>query len=205
MNNTKYRNENADFQDVNKDPDHALLQEIVAGDADAFERLFRAYYTPLCDYCQGIVGEKATAEDLVEDVFTYLWRQRDGMHVRVSLRAYLFTAARHASLNFLKRRAMERAHSPRLAEFITYLQETDYSDRELEDLDALRRAIAELPPRCRRVFLMNSLEEKSYKEIAADLRLSVNTVKTHLAKAYRFLRSRLPSRPGIFLFFLSRP
>jgi RNA polymerase sigma-70 factor (ECF subfamily) len=205
MNDTKYRNANANFPGTNDDPDRALLARIMAGDAGSFERLFRAYYAPLCDYCQGIVGEKATAEDLVEDIFTYIWRQRDEIRVRVSLRAYLFTAVRHASLNFLKRRAMERAHSPRLAEFITYLQETEYSERELEDLDTLRRAITELPPRCRRVFLMNSLEEKSYKEIATELRLSVNTVKTHLTKAYRYLRSRLPSRPGILLFFLSRP
>ncbi|MDR1273362.1 MAG: RNA polymerase sigma-70 factor [Odoribacteraceae bacterium] len=187
--------------DTTRETDNFLFEGVTRGDVRSFERLFRAYYSPLCDYCQGIVGEETAAEDLVEEVFAYLWKHRETIQLRASARAYLYAAARHGALNLLKRRAMERAHSPRLAEFITYLQETEYSEQELSELAEARRALDELPARCREIFLMNCMEDKTYKEIAGELRLSVNTVKSHLSKAHRRLRERLGPRSGI-LFFL---
>ncbi|MDR1415731.1 MAG: RNA polymerase sigma-70 factor, partial [Odoribacteraceae bacterium] len=96
--------------------DKSLFDRVMKGDDDAFERLFRSYYAPLCDYCRGIVGEAEAAEDIVSEVFTYLWKHREDIHVRVSVKAYLYSSARHGALNLLKRQAMERAHSPRLTE-----------------------------------------------------------------------------------------
>lgn len=190
--------------DTTRETDNFLFDGVARGDIRSFERLFRAYYSPLCDYCQGIVGEAAAAEDLVEDIFAYLWKHREAIHVRSSGKAYLYAAARHGALNLLKRQAMERAHSPRLTEFITYLQETEYSEQEVADLEEARRVLAGLPGQCRKIFLMNCTEGKTYKEIAAELRLSVNTVKSHLSKARRRLRERLGPRTGILLFFLNR-
>lgn len=83
---------------------------------------------------------------------------------------------------------LERTHLPRLAEFIIYLQESEYSEEELIKLEEAKKILQELPEQCRIVFVMNCMDGKKYKDIAEELNISVNTVKTHLSKAYRKFR-----------------
>lgn len=164
-----------------------------------FERLFRKYYSPLCNYCQGIVVEKEIGEDIVQDVFVYLWNNRETISIKTSIKAYLYSSVRHGALAYLKKQTLERVHSPRLTEFITYLQESEYSEEELSNLEEAQKILQELPEQCRTVFLMNCIDGKRYKEIAEELNISINTVKTHLSKAYRIFRERLQSSNALFL------
>jgi RNA polymerase sigma-70 factor (ECF subfamily) len=97
---------------------------------------------------------------------------------------------------------MKQAHSPRLTEFITYLQELDDPAREHLCIEKVRCALEELSPRCREIFLMNCIEDKTYKEIAAALGISVNTVKTQLARAHAGIRARVDVQDALLLLLL---
>ena len=143
-----------------------------------FEKLFKNYYTPLRNYCQGIVMNKQASEDIVQDAFVYLWNNRKTLDIKTTIQTYLYSTVRHG----------ERTHLPRLAEFIIYLQESEYSEEELIKLEEAKKILQELPEQCRIVFVMNCMDGKKYKDIAEELNISVNTVKTHLSKAYRKFR-----------------
>ena len=181
------------------DKDICHVENINLNDTHAFERLFKQYYKPLCEYCEGIIADRDSAEDIVQDTFLYLWEHRGEVSITTSLKAYLYSAVRHGSVNHLKRRAMAEKHKPSLSEFIKYLQETDYSEEEEERLEQARAFLADLPEQCRKVFVMNCVEGKRYKAIAAELGISVNTVKFHLSKAYYLLRKSFNVKPILFV------
>lgn len=172
------------------------------GDPETIEQLFRLYYNPLCNYCQGIVDTVEAAEDIVQDVFVYLWDHRNSIDMTISIKAYLYTAVRNGALKFLRKQAMEQAHSPRLTEFITYLQELKFPEQEHLYIEKIRQALNELPNQCRTIFLMNCLEGKKYKEIATELDISVNTVKTQLSRAYSSIRKKVGIKGTLLLFLL---
>jgi RNA polymerase sigma-70 factor (ECF subfamily) len=172
-------------------------------DSETVERLFRLYYNPLCNYCRGIVDAREVAEDVVQDVFAYLWDHRDSIDMTISIKSYLYAAVRNGALKFLRKQATEQAHSPRLTEFITYLQELKSPEREHLYIERIQQALNELPDHCRAIFLMNCLEGKKYKEIAAELSISVNTVKTQLSRAYGSIRKKVDVK-GALLLLLSR-
>lgn len=186
--------------------DEADVQDFIAvaqGDRNAFERLFQKYYKPLCDYARSFVGEREIAEDVVQDALVYFWNNRQNIDLKVSGKAYLYTSVRHGAINVLKKRIIERRHHPFLQEFIEYLQTQEYSEEEMADIDRIKVAVKRLPEQCRIVFLMNCMEGKRYKEIAEELDISVNTVKTHIAKAYRIIRQEVNNkRLSMILFFM---
>ena len=181
----------------------AIFARIKDGDERAFERVFRAFYRPLCDYAVTLLGSEEDAEDVVQDLFTRVWADRQGMEVQESVKSYLFTAVRFRALNVLKRRAVEQKHSASLAEFIEDLQREDYSEEETRRVERIKEVLQTLPAQCRTVFTMSCLEGKKYSEIAAKLGITVNTVKSHVAKAYRDIRAAVDKGVKPVLYFIA--
>lgn len=181
----------------------AIFARIKDGDERAFERVFRAFYRPLCDYAVTLLGSEEDAEDVVQDLFTRVWADRQGMEVQESVKSYLFTAVRFRALNVLKRRAVEQKHSAALAEFIEDLQREDYSEEETRRVERIKEVLQTLPAQCRTVFTMSCLEGKKYSEIAGKLGITVNTVKSHVAKAYRDIRAAVDKGVKPVLYFIA--
>lgn len=174
--------------------DNEIIKLLVDGDRKTFEVLFHKYYSLLCDYALTYLEDANAAEDIVQDVFVYLWNHCKSIAITTSLKSYLYSSVKHRALNVLKHQAIVRKHSPLLVEFLGNLAKEDYSEQELEQLEQVRRAFDLLPNQCRVVFMMSCLEGKTYKEIADELHISVNTVKSHILKAYRDIRENV-NRP----------
>lgn len=186
------------------DIDKRIFAAVVQGDKEAFERLFQKYYVMLCDYAWSYLNDADETEDAVQDVFVYVWNHRGEIHANGSVKAYLFASVKHRALNILKHRAVERSHSPLLVEFLEDLGREEYSEEEAFQLKQIRLAIEALPSQCRLVFMKSCLEGKKYKEIAEELHISVNTVKSHILKAYRSIHEYVgssSSHSASFLFF----
>ena len=176
---------------------------ISKGDKNAFERLFRKYYQPLCEYGRGILGDGEQAEDVVQNTFIYFWNNRHVIDIHFSVKSYLYSSVRHGALNVLKKQFIERKHSSQLAEFVEFLQHSDYSEEEEEEVNRIRSVMAELPKQCLKVFLMSALDGKKYQQIADELGISVTTVKTHIAKAYRLIREKTAGDMQLVLLIFS--
>ena len=180
------------------------LRNIIEGQIGSFELLFRKYYQVLCHYCMGILDDAKKTEDVVQDTFVYLWENRRKINIKTSLKSYLYQSVRHGALKVIRSRALEQRHLPYLTEFIKYLERSEFSEDELDRLREVEQAIDELPPSCKNVFLMSVVDRKSYKEIAGELGISLNTVKTQVSKAYRLIRGKVRDRKSLFLFIWLR-
>ena len=173
------------------DIDTQFWTAIQNNDRHAFEKLFRKYYEQLCSYATAVLNDSVQAEDVVQDVFIYFWEHRDMLDVKNSLRAYLYTSVRHQALKVLQKRVLEQKHNPQLTEYVEYLLSTEYTVEEEKAIRQIKEVMQSLPEQCLKVFLMSSLEEKKYTEIADELGISINTVKTHITKAYRIIRQQI--------------
>ena len=77
-----------------------ILKKIKGGDIKAFEELFRRYYFPLCCYAAGIIGQMEVAEEIVEELFYVLWKERERLQIFQSVKSYLYRATRNQSLQY---------------------------------------------------------------------------------------------------------
>ena len=167
----------------------------------SWESAFQAHYVELCEYVLRFVGSAEAAQDLVQDLFLRLWDSRGPRDASRLTRPYLYVAARNRALKYLRHRRVVAAWIARAA-----CEEIPPSDTP-EDLclrgeldEAVQQAIAELPARCRAIFVLRRREQLSYREIATRLGVSLGTVKSQMWRATLRLRARLApylARPGI--------
>lgn len=179
--------------------DHASLRSTppsepheATGDVDAFEALFHAHYGALCEYVRHIVGSHDLAEELAQDAFVRLWERHTRAPATLAV-PYLYTAARNRALSYLRHERVARDAAKELVrDAAESRNETASGEVLANDLAvAAERAIAELPERCRLIFLMSRREGLTYAEIARALDIAVSTVETQISRALKQLRTRL--------------
>jgi RNA polymerase sigma-70 factor (ECF subfamily) len=176
--------------------DRAWAERIRAGDEAAYESLFREYYVKLCTHANTILAAPDVAEEIVQNVFVKLWRNRASWEIRTSVRAYLYTAVRNGALNHIHRsRTEERAYqeAARDAQARRALFAPGAAERvETEQIaDEVRRAIERLPARCRQVVTMRWQHQLKHAEIAEILGISIKGVENHLARGMQVLRKEI--------------
>ena len=183
---------------ISRDVSDGLMAAAVAqGDHQAFELLFHLYYNRLCVFAEAQVRSSVIAEELVEDVFCWIWEHRSNWGSQVTgsgVKPYLYAAVRNRALRHLARQqvatreymlAESRADSLGTGAAAPPLDEAVETN---EFVRAVERAVAELPPRCRQVFALHRQHELSYAEIAHIMGISIRTVENQLAKALKTLR-----------------
>jgi RNA polymerase sigma-70 factor, ECF subfamily len=166
---------------------------IRGGDEAAFEALFRTYYDALYRFAWSYVHERETAEDLVHDVLFRVWERRERWTLTGSLKTYLFSATRNGALDYLRHLGTRRrtAGDPAAAGVTLRLAGADEAVEADEVETAIRRALADLPPRCRQTFLLQRQQELTYDEVARVMGVSPDTVKIQMGRALKALRAAL--------------
>lgn len=162
-------------------------------DADSFEVLFRQHYSRLCELVNGYVRSRDVAEEIVQDLFLTLWAKQRSAGSTELTAAYLFVAARNRALKHLRHgRVVARVHEQEASEQSERAAGgTDHELRYREAAAAVEAAIAELPDRCREIFVLSRRQHMSYAEIATALGISVKTVEVQMWRALRKLRDAL--------------
>ncbi len=169
---------------------------------DYFDAFFRENYHTACLVALRYVPDTDRAEDLVQDVFVALWEKRENLDIKVSLRNYFFTAVKNHALNVARRDPSKIISiSFLLSEVADEESSSEYDDEEMAV--AIYKAIGELPGACRRIFSLAYLENYTYQQIADELSISRNTVKTQMGIAYRQLRTKLEKLVSFFIAFIS--
>ena len=179
-------------------PDVTSANRIKGGDVREFEGLFRKYYGPLCRYANKILNDRDGAEDLVQDFFYQLWKNRERFTPRFSLNAYFYQSVRNNALNVLRNRSVKERHSQNVyAELMEQIPSDTTTPFELNELNkVLQTTLNQMPQRCSTVFCMNRFEGKKYREIADILLVSVKTVEADMGKALKILRKSLKEYTG---------
>ncbi|MDD5036424.1 MAG: sigma-70 family RNA polymerase sigma factor [Methylococcaceae bacterium] len=147
---------------------------------------------PLLRLLKRRVGCSHTAEDLVQETYLRVIQQESIEEIG-NLPAYLYRIASNLVADHGRKAVMSaQAHHEPLAEDLVCPKPLpDKITEASQELDLLDRLIAELPPQCRRIFLLHKVQHLSHGEIAAQLGISPRTVETQIGKALRTLRDRM--------------
>jgi len=127
------------------------------------------------------------SDDVVQETYKRVLREKDTGKIR-HIRAFMFTAARNLALDFFRQRHRAPADAIAPTSFENLPEEAPNAVETLcrqQDLEVLAEAVKTLPERCRQVIVLRYVKGCSYKEIAAMLDVSVETVKTHMAKGVK--------------------
>lgn len=179
--------------DVTDSNDRDLLARLRDGDAQAFEAIFRQWYEAVVRSANRVLRDVGVAEELSQDVFLELWRRRDALAPDSSVAGYLMQAVRNRALNHLRHLAVQRKSAVFVEALSEPAEQADALAQATELEQALVRAIAELPPRTREVFVMSRERGMRYSEIAEALGVSVKAVEANMSRALRILRDQLAS------------
>lgn len=177
---------------VPKYEDSLMALKLANGNELAFKFFYEKYYNDIYRFSLSLLKSSVQAEEILQDVFLQLWLNRKELNPEKSIKSYLFTCTRNASLNALKRLANENKLKSRIA--LNNEQGTNNIENNLfsQDYNKLKRlAIDSLPPKRKRIFEMSRKEGKSYEDISQELNLSLSTVKNQMSKALENIRNYL--------------
>jgi RNA polymerase sigma-70 factor (ECF subfamily) len=175
-----------------------LLKRFGQGDEHAFSELFFAYKDKLYTFLFAITKSEEIAQDLLQDVFFKVWQNRQQAARADNFNAYIYRIARNGAIDGLRRFSKESSILNELA----YLESGSFTQDPFERLkvqETLKRindAVNKLPEQQRKVYLLHKEEDYRQDEIAAEMNLSVSTVRNHLMQALANLRRHL-----LLLFF----
>lgn len=176
-------------------PDPGVLRKAQAGDEHAFSLIVRAYETPVFNYVLRVVGDRSLAEDLTQEVFLRVFQSLGSYAGRSLFTTWLFQVTKNRVLDEL--RAIERR--PRKAvqlEAAPELEAIELPIERAETVDAMWRALAQLPVDLKLALLLRDIVGLSYNEIAEALEVTLATVKWRIFKAREDVQAAL-AREGI--------
>lgn len=168
-----------------------------------FEKLFKQYFKPLCYLAKRYVKDIDMAKEIVQESFISLWMKRDNIDVSKSVKLYLNVSVQNKCLNYLR-------DSKKFDKDILINEQLfNGTDGETTDVMVVKdisskidNAIAELPEKCRDIFIMNRYQNMKYHEIAKKREISVKTVETQMSKALKHLRFRLAEYLNVLIAIL---
>ena len=171
----------------NTERDNQLLDRLKAGDEKALKEIFDTYYKSLCIYSVQFTEHEQESEDIVQDLFIRIWEKHLYRNI-TQLSMYLFFAVRNQSIAYARRHALFEDIEDLEKESYTEWND-DFSEEEIEQKRRqLHDTLKKLSSKEYAVLTEIIINNKQYKQVAQEMKISVNTVKTHLRRAMETLR-----------------
>lgn len=171
--------------------DSLLVELLSRGNAEAFEIIYNRYAPLLLVHAERMLANASMAQDVVHDLFTSLWQKREKINIEVNLKSYLYKATRNRVLDLFAQEKVRVDYKKQLnhSEQVDDSLLQNYQSKELKSL--IESELCKLPEQMRKAFLLSRLEEKSYKEIAAELHIAEGTVKKQIYLALKRLKKNI--------------
>ncbi|TDQ09246.1 RNA polymerase sigma factor [Pedobacter metabolipauper] len=183
--------------------DKQLLEAIKQHDKKQFEVLYKKYYKQLFAVAYRYVGQQEVAEEIVHDVFIIIWSKIDSLVIKQSVKSYLFRSVINSALNVIKKEKMD---AQKQLAYMT-IQDNEASDEVIHEteealLSSLEQALELLPAKCKQVMYLSRFGKLKQHEIAAQLDISIKTVKNHLTYGFQKLREHLEKHKQVVVSLL---
>lgn len=171
--------------------DRELTELLRVGNHEAFEVLYERYKGVLHLHAYKKLGNLEEAQDLIQELFVWLWQKRACLPDTGNFSGYLYVALRNRILDAIAHHHVEDKYSRSLQQFISDEHfVTDRTVRERELSTQINGAVSQLPPKMQEVFIMSRTTLMSHRAIAEKLGISENTVKNHIKGALTVLRGK---------------
>ncbi|EDM38044.1 RNA polymerase ECF-type sigma factor [Pedobacter sp. BAL39] len=187
------------------------MQEFYEGNEKALAHFFKLHSKSLVYFTNRMLEDKAEADDIVSKCFLKLWQKHKDFKTEQNIKAFLYISCRNACMDYL---ASLKVRTAAQEKYIIYLQEGEetilYDVVQAEVLDLVNKEINELPDKMKVIFKMLYIDGKSTSDIAAELGLSIQTVRNQKTKAVTIIKNSLLKK-GVsnalqlaFLFFINK-
>ncbi len=156
-------------------------------DRKDFDQLFRLYYEPLYRFALQFIADREECHDIVSGAYEDVWRSFERIEA-ATVKSYLYTNVRNKCIDLLRR---QRCHS-RYIGYVEHLSERYAHERYQTEHEETQRLIdsilGSMKSPTREILEACYLHEKKYKEVAAEMNISIATVKKHMVRALKMLR-----------------
>ena len=159
-----------------------LLKLLSEDNAEAFEEIYNRYAGDMFLYAINILNKKEICEDLIQNIFIDFWTKRRELKI-TNLSSYLFRAVKNQIFNHLRSKKFTSENLKRLNIIdvsIGVSKKMEYD--ELEKM--VFSCVDKLPKRCQQIFVLSRFQDRSNKEIAEELDISLQAVKNQIQKRF---------------------
>ncbi|MEO6524423.1 MAG: RNA polymerase sigma-70 factor [Mucilaginibacter sp.] len=173
--------------------DNELIVLLNEGDQLAYTEIYNRYWAVLYSHSRRMLRDDDEAMDIVQDVFTMLWKKASELNFTTSVQAYLYSSVRNQTLNYINRSKLKNNYLESLADFLE--QGENVTDDQViyrEFVARIDKEISNLPPKMREIFEMSRNIGLSHKDIAEKLNITDHTVKKTINRALKLLRNQFP-------------
>lgn len=176
-----------------------------------YEKVYAIYFPKLVRFSRTYVISHQDAENIVQDIFLYLWEHKEMLESLQNTNAFLFTLTKNRCIDHLRKQTQNKDKKQSLTTLqekelelklysLQAFDENKYSDSQIETIIA--DAVNSLPERCREIFILSRFEGLRHKEIAEHLNISTNTIEGQIAIALRKLKVALKNHLPLFIFII---
>ncbi len=183
--------------------ENELLALASTGNEQAFATLFHTYKNKLYGYLYRITESNEITEDIIQEIFLKLWKDKSELIKITQFDAYLFKMAKNQTINAFKNAARQ---SLLLAE---YFENQDIEVNSTENMiqfdetqKLLKEIVESLPPQQKLIFKLSREQYLKHEEIAEMLNLSPSTVKNHIIQALSTIKQKLKYQAAIYIFYV---
>lgn len=183
--------------------DEQLLRLLKVDDESAFESLYKKYWPQLFDAAYKRLKSREAAEEMVQDVFTSLWYNRRKIEITHSFSTYLHSSLKYKVISHYRSLAIQNKYLDTVQHEKRHLSIQVEEELYFNELSsAIETEINRLPDKCREAFNLSRKENLSFKEIALQMEISVNTVEKHVGKALKTLRTNLKEYISVLILII---
>ncbi len=180
--------------------DAELTGLIKSDDKDAFTEIYNRFHPLLYLYACKITRDDDLAEDLVQELFISIWDKRLSLNVTSSISSYFYSAIRYKFFDLVDKQKV-RADYLNTMQFLLdgHSYDTDNYIAEKELSATIEKAVAELPEKMRKIFLLSRKNNLSNKEIAVELNIAEKTVKNQIGIALKSIKGQIGLHAFLFM------
>ncbi len=180
------------LNDQNRVEEKKLISRLIEGDEMAFEILFYRYRGKVGHFIKRSVPVQFDFEGIINEIFLRIWINKENLDPERPLGPYIFRVARNLVIDELRKKVEHLTYLRDNSFYIDVgINETDLHLEEKELQSWFNAVLSKVPIKRREIFIMNRLDDLSYKEIAQKLDISENTVDTQIRRTLLFLRNEL--------------
>ena len=157
-------------------------------DLQSFERFYKENYSSFFRQAYYLVGDEEVSRDIVSDCYEQLWLAFCRKEVQ-NLSSYMYTLVRRMCIDYLRHEMVKEKY----IDFYSRMAPETFEEHQEEEakLDFIYRTMEQMPERTRHIFEACYLHRRKYQEVAEELDISASTVKKHIIKALKELRSKM--------------
>ncbi|MGD8779135.1 MAG: RNA polymerase sigma-70 factor [Ignavibacteria bacterium] len=175
--------------------DKKLIDELKQGSTDALRKVHELFKKKLFCFVYSYTRNAEISEELVQDVFIRIWKNRQTLDPASSINNYIYTIAKNLTIDYLRKKKGEVISLESVKENeISSGHEGELKIISREDEATVNKVIDKLSQRKKEVFKMHRFEQMTYREIAVKLDVSLSAVEKNISSALREIRESLAEK-----------